>query len=155
MINSKRKLKIYVVLILLLMLVGCNQTNTVQPDKPGIPGVPSVPSIPPIPGIEEIPDIPGFGTSTNSDEEVQSITILSPYITLYKNSLFNVTTFINPINAGLQGYSFTWQSSDPSVATVIGLGKDASITALKKGKTTITITSSNGISAALQVTVIE
>jgi uncharacterized protein YjdB len=166
----------YIVIFLLLILVGCSNSNSViQPNMPSNPEdivdipadrveTPNFEDIPnfedfedfeDIPDLEDIPDIPGFNTDTSSNDEVQSITIVSPNIQLNKNSLFYVTTIITPINAGLKGYNFTWQTSDPSVAMVVGLGKDANITTLNKGTATITVTSNNGISATLIVTVVE
>ena len=45
-----------------------------------------------------------------------------------------------------------WESSNEKVATV---DKDAKLKALKKGKTTITVTTANGLKATIRIKVIK
>lgn len=88
--------------------------------------------------------------SSSGPIKVKSIK-LSTAATLEVGKTQKLTASINPVNASNQKVS--WKSSDPSVATVSSNG---TITAKKKGTTTVTVTTADGFKrATCKVTVEE
>ncbi len=80
--------------------------------------------------------------------EVTSVKLDKSSITIKKNDTAKLCATVAPNNADDQ--SLRWTSSNRSVATVDNQGN---VKAEKEGSTTITATSSNGISASCKVTV--
>ena len=79
---------------------------------------------------------------------VESIAISSTELTLTEGDNATLTATIAPTDA--TDKNVTWASSDETVATVSAEGV---VTAVKAGKATITVTSSNGKTATCEVTV--
>ena len=79
---------------------------------------------------------------------VESITLNKTELTLLKGKTETLTTTLAP--EGLTGYTITWTSSKPSVATV----ENGVITGVSRGNTTITA-EVDGKSATCEVTVVE
>ena len=80
--------------------------------------------------------------------EVTQISLNNTQITLTEGGTDTITATVNPENA--ENKTITWSSANPDVATVDESGK---ITAVSKGTTVITATSSNGKQATCTVTV--
>ncbi len=98
--------------------------------------------------------------SENSSEDITPVTSVKldrESVSLIpgdvNNGTFEVHATVYPDNATYK--DLTWSSSDEAVATVSGNGATAIITAVKKGKAIIFATASNGISAGIDVMVID
>lgn len=84
---------------------------------------------------------------TVTEVAVEKIVLSESALEIMEGKSASVTASVTPNNA--TDKSVTWTSSNEAVATVNG-GK---ITAVKPGKTTITATTSNGLTAAVELTV--
>lgn len=79
--------------------------------------------------------------------EVNSITLDRSNETLHVDDVIHITATINPSNA--TNKTLTWESSNTGIATV----KNGTVTAKGPGTATITVTSNNGKSNSIKVTV--
>lgn len=84
---------------------------------------------------------------TVKENAPESITITPAQHTLSVNESYTLESKVSP--AGVS-YNVIWKSADPTVATVSNTGK---ITGIGQGKTTITATTDNGVSATCDLTV--
>ena len=84
---------------------------------------------------------------TVSEVKIESISLDKTNITLDIGATENLKISLTPAKA--DNKNITWKSSDETVATV----NDGLITAKKEGKTTITVTTSNGKTASATITV--
>ena len=82
--------------------------------------------------------------------KVTGISVSKNSVTLEAGNAETITTTIVPPNASANYTALTWASSDTSVAKVNSKGV---ITALKAGKTTVTVTTVSGVSATIDVEV--
>ena len=87
--------------------------------------------------VATVKKIQGGGGSTTVS--VESVSLDKTALTLEVNGTYTLTATINPSNADDQ--SVTWTSSDVTVATV---DADGVVKALKAGKATITVTTTDG-----------
>ena len=81
---------------------------------------------------------------------ISSVTLSESKVELEVNADTTLVATINPENTS-EDKTLTWSSSDPSVASVDQNGK---VSGLTSGKTTITVTTSNGKKAVCEVNVI-
>lgn len=79
--------------------------------------------------------------------EVEDITLDKETVELYEEEQVLVAATVTPVEA--TDKTLTWKSSDETVATV----RDGVITGLKEGSITVTVTTTNGISKEVKVTV--
>ena len=87
--------------------------------------------------VATVKKIQGGGGSTTVS--VESVSLDKTALTLEVNGTYTLTATINPSNADDQ--SVTWTSSDVTVATV---DADGVVKAIKAGKATITVTTTDG-----------
>ncbi|WP_317854885.1 Ig-like domain-containing protein [Chakrabartyella piscis] len=78
-------------------------------------------------------------TITRDDEDVKGVSIDNGEVTIFENKTYTLYANLNPSYATNQ--NVTWESSNPSVATV---DSDGVVTAIKEGSTTITVTTADG-----------
>lgn len=95
----------------------------------------------------------GFSTNTgnnsnNSSKNISNIRLDKKTLKLKVKKYKTLTAIVSP--SGASNKNLTWKSSNPKVAVVNQNGK---VTALKAGKTTVTVRSSNGKTAKCTVTV--
>ena len=83
-------------------------------------------------------------------KEVESITIMPSNTPLYVGDSQVISYIINPNDCF--NCNLTWNSSDPSVATIDNSGI---VTGIKAGKAIITATSSNGISNSCEINILQ
>lgn len=88
------------------------------------------------------------GSVSSSSKKISSIRLDKKALKLQPKKYYTLTAIVSPPNTSNKNLS--WKSSNPKVAIVNQNGK---VTALKKGKTTITVSSSNGKKAKCTVTV--
>ena len=88
-------------------------------------------------------------TVTKDDIQVNSVSLNVTNMRMDVGDTMQIFATVLPPNATNQ--DVTWSSNDPTVASV----KDGIITALKKGSTTITVTTKNGKKATCKVEVID
>ncbi len=86
--------------------------------------------------------------SNNSSKNISNIRLDKKTLKLKVKKYKTLTAIVSP--SGASNKNLTWKSSNPKVAVVNQNGK---VTALKAGKTTITVRSSNGKTAKCTVTV--
>ena len=86
---------------------------------------------------------------TIKETEVESLSFAQNDISIKKDDTLRLIVQIKPI--GLDSPKLTWSSSDPSVVSV---DENGNIKGLKEGTATITVTSSNGKSASIKVSVV-
>jgi hypothetical protein len=86
----------------------------------------------------------GSDDNGGGGKPVVSVSIDPPTVDLFETGeTFKLTAVLNPADADNKGVS--WTSSDPSVASVVGLGLEANVTAgINGGQTTITVTTDDG-----------
>lgn len=128
-----------------------NNNNNSNPNTPNTPSTPTNPSNPSTPVQPSKPDEPSQPEEQNKPTEVSptGVTISGP-TSVEVGKTIQLTATVLPENA--TNKSVTWNSSNPSVATVDGNGK---VTGVSAGSVTITVTTSNGISKTYTVTVTE
>ena len=80
-------------------------------------------------------------------DTVNTLTLSEQATTISVGDTFTLATTLTPAN---ENVTYTWSSSDPTVATVDNSGN---VTALNDGKTVIKVKSSNGLTASCTVTV--
>lgn len=90
-------------------------------------------------------------TSNKVDIDVTSITLAPSKVTIPVGSTQELMPVLTPSNATVQPV-ITWTSSNPAVASVNG--QTGVITALAQGTATITATTSNGLTATAEITVV-
>lgn len=88
------------------------------------------------------------GSVSSSSKKISSIRLDKKTLKLQPKKYYTLTAIVSPPNTSNQ--NLTWKSSNPKVAVVNQNGK---VTALKVGKTTVTVRSSNGKKAKCTVTV--
>ena len=86
--------------------------------------------------------------SNNSSKNISNIRLDKKTLKLKVKNYKTLTAIVSP--SGASNKNLTWKSSNPKVAVVNQNGK---VTALKAGKTTVTVRSSNGKTAKCTVTV--
>ena len=86
--------------------------------------------------------------SNNSSKNISNIRLDKKTLKLKVKKYKTLTAIVSP--SGASNKNLTWKSSNPKVAVVNQNGK---VTALKAGKTTVTVRSSNGKTAKCTVTV--
>lgn len=84
---------------------------------------------------------------TVKENAPESITITPAQHTLSVNESYTLVSNVSPAGVSC---NVTWKSADPTVATVSTTGK---VTGIGQGKTTITATTDNGVSATCDLTV--
>lgn len=89
-----------------------------------------------------------FMTACSSDE-IKEISFVENSIVMEVGNTTQLITIVKPKK--FKSESFTWSSSDQSVANVV----DGNVEALAKGSTVITVLASNGVKASCRVTVKE
>ncbi len=87
-------------------------------------------------------------SNTDSSKNISSIRLNKTTLKLQAKKYSTLTAIVSPSSASNK--NLTWKSSNPKVAIVNQNGK---VTALKAGKTTVTVRSSNGKTAKCTVTV--
>ena len=87
-------------------------------------------------------------SSNNSSKNISSIRLSKTTLKLQVKKHSTLTAIVSP--SGASNKNLTWKSSNPKVAIV---NKNGKVTALKAGKTTVTVSSSNGKTAKCTVTV--
>lgn len=88
------------------------------------------------------------GSASSSSKNISSIRLDKKTLKLQPKKYYTLTAIVSPPNTSNKNLS--WKSSNSKVAIVNQNGK---VTALKTGKTTITVSSSNGKKAKCTVTV--
>lgn len=116
-----------------------NSNNNSKPSNPNTPNTPSTPTNPSTPEEQNKP----------TTIEPTDVTISGPTSVEVGKSI-QLSAMVKPDNAANK--SITWNSSNPSVATIDENGK---VTGVSAGSVTITVTTSNGISKTYTVTVTE
>ena len=99
-------------------------------------------SVPPINSIISKEDYPV--------EEIESLSFARKNVSIKIGDTAKLIVSVNP--ASLASTKFTWESSDPSVVSV---DSDGNIKGLKEGTAIITVTSPNGKTATVKITVVK
>ena len=110
-------------------------------------------------GIVDLSDLVVFANNFNKtkpiikdkDIEVESISINVSRQNLKVGETVNISAVISPLNA--TNRSITWSVSDSNVLTVNGIDEIGVITARAAGTSTVTITSANGKTNSVTITV--
>ena len=87
--------------------------------------------------------------TVDKNNEIIGLSFAQDNVSVKKGDTLKLVVLVDPV--GLISTKFTWESSDPSVVSV---DEDGNITGLKEGTAVITVTSPNGKTASVTITVV-